>query len=159
MNKPITDWSEVLGRSGPFLPAHRLANKYIKEGKPITAIEVNKVLDYSSIKITQSILDNILSKSRLYFSNLDSNIIKSDKFLNNIGTVRGKIQVPGVYIWTHIYTGDKYVGSSSALARRLIGYFNGTHKDTGKLIPLIKNEGISSFKLEVIPLLYYKSRA
>lgn len=50
-------------------------------------------------------------------------------------------------------TGDKYVGSSSALARRLIGYFNGTHKTTGKFIPLLKSEGVSAFKLEVIPLI------
>jgi hypothetical protein len=46
-----------------------------------------------------------------------------------------------------------YVGSSSTLVRRLIGYFNYTHKDTGKLIPLIKKEGISAFNLEVIPLI------
>lgn len=50
-------------------------------------------------------------------------------------------------------TGDRYVGSSSALARRLIGYFNGTHKTTGKLIPLLKSEGVGAFKLEVIPLI------
>ena len=40
-----------------------------------------------------------------------------------------------------------YVGSSSSLARRLIGYFNSTHKETDKLIPLIKKEGISTFNL------------
>jgi len=45
-----------------------------------------------------------------------------------------------------------YVGSSSKLARRLIGYFNNNHKDTGKLIPLIKKEGVGAFKLQVIPL-------
>lgn len=45
-----------------------------------------------------------------------------------------------------------YVGSSSSLARRLIGYFNNTHGVTGKLIPLIKREGIGAFKLEVILL-------
>jgi len=44
------------------------------------------------------------------------------------------------------------VGSSSGLARRLIGYINDTHVTTGKLIPLIKKEGIGAFKLEVIPL-------
>lgn len=50
-----------------------------------------------------------------------------------------------------------YVGSSSTLARRLIGYFNGTHKNTGKLIPLIKSEGIGAFKLQVIPLIEFYS--
>lgn len=56
-------------------------------------------------------------------------------------------------MWTHLSTGDKYVGSSSTLARRLIGYFNGTHKNTGKLIPLIKSEGVGAFKLQVKPLI------
>jgi hypothetical protein len=148
----VKNWSEVLGRSGPFIPAHKLAKKYIKEGKPITATEVNNILEFSNINITQEMLDKILSKPRLHFYNLDSNTIKSDKFINNIGTLNGKIKVPGVYIWIHLSTGRKYVGSSSGLARRLIGYFNGTHKSTGNLIPLIKDEGVSSFKLEVIPL-------
>ena len=66
--------------------------------------------------------------------------------------MRGEIQVPGVYIWTHLSTGHKYVGSSSTLARRLIGYFNCTHANTGKLIPLIKKEGIGAFSLEIILL-------
>jgi hypothetical protein len=152
-NMSDLDWPEILGRKGPLLPAHRLANQYIKEGKLITAGKVNKVLAFADIKITQSKLDKILSEPRLEFSNLDSGTIRSDYFLQNIGTVRGKIQVPGVYIWTHLSTGDKYVGSSSALARRLIGYFNGTHKNTGKLIPLIKSEGVGAFKLQVIPLI------
>jgi group I intron endonuclease len=135
------------------LSAHRLANGYINKGKRITAVEVNKVLAFANIAITQSKLDEILDRARLEFSNLDSGTTRSDYFLQNIGTVRGKIQVPGVYIWTHLSTGDKYVGSSSALARRLIGYFNGTHKTTGKLIPLLKSEGVSAFKLKVIPLI------
>ena len=119
----------------------------LKQNKPIKAKEVNKVLAFSNIKINQNMLDEILKRPRLNFSNLNNYTIKSDYFLKNIGTVRGKIQVTGVYIWTHIYTGNKYVGSSSTLARRLIGYFNGTHKDTGKLIPLIKSEGINAFTL------------
>lgn len=147
------DWPEILGRRGPLLPAHHIAYKYIKEGKPIKAVDVNKVLAFADIKITQSRLDKILSIPALELSNLDCNTIKSDYFLQNIGTVRSKIQIPGVYIWTHLATGHKYVGSSSALARRLIGYFNGTHKDTGKLIPLIKSEGVGAFKLQVIPLI------
>lgn len=53
----------------------------------------------------------------------------------------------GVYIWTHLSTGDKYVGSSSSLARRLTGYFKGTHADVGKFIPLLKKEGVDAFTL------------
>jgi hypothetical protein len=92
------NWSKVLGRTGSLLPAHRLANKYINQNKFITVAEVNKVLAFSNIKISQSILDKILKRSRLEFSNLDSDTIKSSYFLKNIGTVRSKVQIPGVYI-------------------------------------------------------------
>ena len=54
--------------------------------------------------------------------------MKTPEFFQSLGTYRSKIQVPGVYIWTHIPTGNRYVGSSSNLARRLQGYFHGTHK-------------------------------
>ena len=114
--------------------AYRLAIQYINESRPITATEVNKVLALSGISISQDMLNKILSRPRLDFSDLDSSTIKTEKFLQTIGTVRGKVQVPGVYIWIHLVTGDMYVGSSSKLARRLIGYFNNHHKDTGKLI-------------------------
>jgi len=45
-----------------------------------------------------------------------------------------------------------YVGSSCNLPRRLIGYFKGTHAECGKFIPLLKNDGLISFTLQVIPL-------
>lgn len=152
--RSIINWPLVLGKKGYLRVSSLLANKYIKESKHITATEVNKVLAFSDIKITQNVLDKILNKPRIKFSNLDANTIRSNTFLDSIGTVRSKIQVPGVYMWTHISSGNMYVGSSSTLARRLIGYFNNTHKDTGKLIPLIKKEGINAFNLEVIPLIY-----
>jgi hypothetical protein len=75
-----------------------LASKYIKQNKPITAVEVNKVIAFSNIKLNQSMLDKILKRPRLEFSNLDSNTTKTDYFLKNIGTIRGKVQIPGVYI-------------------------------------------------------------
>lgn len=134
------NWSYVLGRKGPKLNAYSLAIQYINEGRPVRAIEINKVLAFSGLSISQKILDKILSSPRLDFFNLNTNTIKTDKFLQTIGTVRGKVQVPGVYIWTHLSTGDKYVGSSSKLAHRLINYFYNTHKNIGKLIPLIKNK-------------------
>lgn len=97
--------------------AYCLAIQYIKESRPITAVEVNKVLAFSGISISQDMLNKILSRPRLDFGDLDSNTIKTAKFLQTIGTVRGKVQVPGVYIWIHLVTGDMYVGSSSKLAR------------------------------------------
>lgn len=41
------------------------------------------------------------------------------------------------------------------MAFRLNGYLNQTHRSIGKLIPLIREKGLSSFKLEVICLPYY----
>ena len=72
-----------------------------------------------------------------------------------MGLPHSKVQTQGVYIFTRLTTGQKYVGSSSQLSFRLKGYLNQTHKDTGKLIPLIKEIGLSEFKLEVISLPYY----
>jgi hypothetical protein len=72
-----------------------------------------------------------------------------------LGLPYSKVQTQGVYIFTCLTTGQKYVGSSSQLSFRLKGYLNQTHKNTGKLIPLIKEIGLSKFKLEVISLPYY----
>ena len=138
LNRHVSSWPSILGRKGPMSNAYRLAIQYINEDRPITAVEVKKVLAFSGISISQDMLNIILSRPRLDYSDLDSSTIKTEKFLRTIGTVKGKVQAPGVYIWTHLVTGDMYVGSSSKLARRLIGYFNNNHNDKFKLIPLIK---------------------
>lgn len=132
--------------------SYKLAMEYLKGVKPITAVEVNNVLAFANISITQTLLDKVLNLPRLVFTNLSLDTLKSPKFLEQIGTIRNEKCPAGVYIWTHISTGDKYVGSSSSLARRLIGYFKGNHADVGKLIPLIKKEGVGVFKLEVLLL-------
>lgn len=141
--------SEIVGDS---LSPYHLAIKYLKGVKPITAAKVNSVLAFSGISITQTLLDKFLSYPRLVFTNLSLHTLKSAEFLKYIGTIRNEKCRAGVYIWTHIQTGDKYVGSSSSLARRLEGYFKGSHANVGKLIPLIQKEGLGAFKLEVISL-------
>lgn len=61
----------------------------------------------------------------------------------------------GVYIFTHIISGDKYVGSTNSLSRRLDQYFNlgaSSHfnqRNSGLLIPLINKDGFEAFNLEV----------
>nr|YP_009262059.1 hypothetical protein [Chrysoporthe austroafricana]AMX22134.1 hypothetical protein [Chrysoporthe austroafricana] len=148
--------SENLGNS---LSPYQLAMKYLKSVNAITALEVNNVLAFSGISITQNLLDNILNRPRLVFQNLSLCTLNSSEFLEQVGTIRKEKCPAGVYIWTHLSTGDKYVGSSSSLARRLIGYFKNSHADVGKLIPLIKSEGVGAFNLEVIPLITdYKAK-
>ena len=141
---------KTINKFKELVPANKLAFKYINDGVNITAEEVNNVLAFSGLNITQETLNILLSYPRLEFFNLDLNTINSNRFKDNLGTTKDK--VPGVYIWTHISTGDKYVGSSTQLARRLNGYFKDTHADAGKLIPLIKKEGLSVFNLQVIVL-------
>lgn len=72
--------------------------EYIKSTKPITAQEVNAVLAFSGVTITQSLLDEILSRPRFEFSNLTADTIKTDKFLQSIGSVRNEKCPAGVYI-------------------------------------------------------------
>lgn len=134
-------------RTGIEDSPYTLAMKYIKTGYLITAFEINNVLAFLNVVISQDILDEILSRPRWKYKDLSENTIKTEKFLNTIGTVRNERCKAGVYIWTHIPTGDMYVGSSSSLARRLIGYFKGTHPDTGKFIPLLRKEGVNKFSL------------
>lgn len=126
--------------------------KYIQNSYVITAFEVNNVLSSQKIVISQETLETILSLPRLIFNDLSEDTISSETFKNTIGTIRKESSTAGVYIWTHKETGQKYVGSSSRLARRLIGYIRGTHKDTGKLIPLLRKDGVGAFTLEVILL-------
>lgn len=78
-----------------------------------------------------------------------------DLIYKKIGLPHSKIQQRGVYIFTCLDTDQKYVGSSSVLALRLRNYFNKTLQNTGKLIPLIEEKGLSRFRLEIICLPNY----
>jgi hypothetical protein len=100
------------------------------------------------------LLKDLLNSPRFVFNDLNKDeTIKSIK--DKIGSHSGKIQIPGVYIFRHKVTGQKYVGSSSQLAVRLNGYLKETHKPIGQLIPHashLNKEKLSNFVLEVIPL-------
>lgn len=135
---------------GPY----QLAIKALKQKSIITAELINNILKSSGISFSQERLNELLKIPRLKFINLNKETIKSEDFLEFIGTVRDEKCSGGVYIWTHLPSGNKYVGSSSFLARRLIGYFKGTHASIGKFIPFLYNkmEDLNTFTLEVIPI-------
>lgn len=78
--------------------------------------------------------------------NLTKKIIKDKLYLPN-----GKNKIPGIYIFTHLTSGRKYVGSSSELSLRLHGYINLIHKESGLLIPLLRKESLKNFSLHVFP--------
>lgn len=133
-----------------LIPAHKIALNILEKRMAVTAEILNQVLSFSGLNITQESLDALVGSNKLVFTNLSLDTLNSSQFKDNLGTMRDR--VPGVYIWTHISTGNKYVGSSTQLARRLAGYFKGTHADAGKFLPLLYKEGLSAFNLEVIVL-------
>ena len=149
-----SDWSLILGRKGDSIYVHQLAKSQLVSGKPVTLKVLNKILAYSGILVNEETLNSLINMPRLTFKDLHK--LETRKLIDEkIGLPHGKIQQCGIYIFTHIDTKQKYVGSSSQLAFRLRGYLNQTHRSIGKLIPLIKEKGLSSFKLEVICLPYY----
>jgi hypothetical protein len=113
---------------------------------------INEILAYCNISITEEILNSLKNAPSFILKILDSD--EAIKILKEkIGTPSGKIQIPGVYIFKHKLTGEKYVGSSSQLAVRLNGYLNYRHKLTGKFIPLLLKDKLSHFTLEIITLI------
>jgi len=85
-------------------------------------------------------------------TNLNNKVIAKKTLKDKLGLPDGKQIIPGIYIFTHLTSGRKYVGSSSELGLRLHGYIQLTHKKSGLLIPLLKKEQLKNFSLQVFPL-------
>jgi hypothetical protein len=143
-----------LGKKGNNVYAHELAKAQIKSLKPITVKVLNEILAYSNILVSEETLKSLLNMPRLVFNDLHKKNTR-DLIYKKIGLPHSKIQQRGVYIFTCLDTNQRYVGSSSVLALRLRNYFNKTLKNSGKLIPLIEEKGLSRFKLEIICLPNY----
>lgn len=148
------DWGLILGRKGKDVFVHQLVNTQVKSNKRVTLNVLNEILAYSNILVSEDTLNSLLAIPRLVFYDLHKQETL-DLIYDKLGTPHSKIQAQGVYIFTYLGTGQKYVGSSSQLAFRLKGYLNQTHKSTGKLLPLMKEVGLSNLRLEVICLPYY----
>jgi len=167
--KQKTDWGLIFGRKGDSVYVHQLAKAQLLSGKPVTLKLLNKILAYSNILVNEETLNSLINMPRLTFNDLHK--LETRRLIDDkLGLPHSKVQQCGVYIFSHLPEGtpegtlrvpsgedtnQKYVGSSSQLALRLRGYLNQTHRSIGKLIPLIKEKGLSSFKLEVICLPYY----
>lgn len=143
-------WKYILGRSGEHQYVHILAFEQIKSGKPVTVKVLNNILSFCNIEITEEILKDLIQRKRYIYHDLDKDET-IERLKAEIGSPYNKIQVPGVYIFKHKETGDKYVGSSSQLAIRLNGYLKDKHKAIGLLIPQLRGN-FDKFTLEVVPL-------
>lgn len=123
-----------------------------KDSKDITADVLNKLLKNQGVCITEAELTRIKSIPGVRF-NLPLNDQTSHVFEALVGKTNTRDIKAGVYIFTHIASGAKYVGSSNSLARRLDQYFSHKHfnqKNSGLLIPLILKDGFEAFNLEVM---------
>lgn len=147
------DWGLILGRKGKNIFADQLANAQINSRKPVTLKVLNEILAYSNILVSEDTLNSLLTVPKWVFTDLHKKKTL-DLIYEKLGLPHSKIQTQGVYIFTFLTTGQKYVGSSCQLSFRLKGYLNQTHRSTGKFIPLLKEIGLSQFKLEVICLPY-----
>lgn len=143
-----------MGRKGNNVYAHELAKAHINSGKQLTIKVLNEILAYSNILVSEETFNSLINMPRMIFNDLHKKETRS-LIDDKLGLPHSKTQRQGVYIFTCLDTNQKYVGSSSQLALRLRGYLNKTHKDTGKLIPLIEKKGLACFRLEVICLPYY----
>lgn len=152
-NKPKLDnrWKEILGRTGPNKYSHVLAIEQINSGKTVTAKKINEILAYCNIKISEQELKYLIDTPSFTLTNLDKKSIIKEILKDKLGLPNSKERIPGIYIFTHLNTGRKYVGSSSQLAFRLNGYINLSHRESGLLIPLLKKEGLKNFSLQVFP--------
>lgn len=148
-----------MGKKGNNVYAHELAKAQIKSLKPITVKVLNEILAYSNLLVSEETLKSLLNMPILVFNDLHKKNTR-DLIYKKIGLPHSKIQQRGVYIFTCLDTNQRYVGSSSVLALRLRNYFNRAGlnrllKNSGKLIPLIEEKGLSRFKLEIICLPNY----
>lgn len=122
-----------------------------KDFKDITVDVLNNLLKNPKVSITEAELARLKNIPSVIF-NLPLNDQTYPSFEGLIGKPNTRNIKAGVYIFTHIASGAKYVGSSNSLSRRLDQYFTFKHfnqKNSGLLIPLIKEEGFEAFNLEV----------
>ena len=144
-------WKNILGRTGPNKHSHVIAFEQLNSGKPVTASKINEILAYCNITICDEKLKCLLNTPSFLLTDLNNKSITRQVLKNELGIPYAKQKIPGIYIFTHLSTGRKYVASSTELALRLNGYINLTHKESGLLIPLLKKERLINFSLQVFP--------
>lgn len=122
-----------------------------KDFKDITADVLNKLLKPQKVSITKAELTRLKAIPGVRFG-LPLNDQTSSAFEGLVGKPNTRGIKAGVYVFTHIASGAKYVGSSNSLSRRLDQYFSFKHfnqRNSGLLLPLINQEGFEAFNLEV----------
>lgn len=152
--KEKNNWKIILGRKGELKQLHELISDYLKKGEQVTVEIINKILSYYNITVTEEQFTKLINLPKY---RIDMKDIKeaNKEIIKLVGIPSSKIQVSGVYIFTHSMSGYKYVGSSSQLAIRLRSYIKNKNRSIGLFIPFLREEGINNFSLEIIPVIYH----
>lgn len=133
-----------------------LALEHIKSEKPVTSLVINKILSNQNIIVDDSKLQKLLKVKGMEFNlPIYTDTKSSDKPRSQYTELVGKSKYkgfPGVYIFIHQNTNQKYVGSSNLLTRRMDYYFKGNFPLTGKFLPLLSKDGLKAFKLIIFKL-------
>jgi hypothetical protein len=144
-------WKIIKGHEGLSKYVHDKARYYLKTGKVANTQIINDILSYCGISITDQELRKLLNLPK-YVINTKDNDKMMDEIKDIVGLPNDNNQIPGIYIFTHINTGDKYVGSSSQLSIRLNNYLKKKDRPNGLIRPKLYEEGISKFLLELVPI-------
>jgi len=126
-----------------------LAKEHIDSGKPTTHLVINNILLNQNLSNSKEKLEELLKVKGV---ELDLPV-GDDKTLLNQLTGNSKYKgFMGVYIFIHKATGQKYVGSSNLLRRRMEYYFKNDFPLIGKFLPLLHKDGLKAFKLIIFKL-------
>lgn len=128
-----------------------LALEHINSGEPTTSLIMNKILLNQSLVVTDSKLNQLLKVKGVELD-LPISIPENYKLLDELTGKSKHKGFFGVYMFIHKNTGDKYVGSSNLLRRRIDYYFNGNFSLAGKFLPLLDKYGLKAFKLIIFKL-------
>jgi len=111
---------------------------------------INKLVANQQVSFTQPELDELKNIPGIKFD-LPLTNETYVSFINIVGKPKARGLKVGVYVFTHKPTGNKYVGSSNNLSRRLDQYFTFKHLNniSGQLLPLLKKDGFDKFSLEI----------
>ncbi|KAG0632648.1 GIY endonuclease, partial [Tuber brumale] len=129
-----------------------LALDHINSGNTTTATVINNILSNQKVAITppdapqEKKLEELLGVKGIEF---DLPITKDTQasFTAVVGKSVHSGGFAGVYVFTHIASNFKYVGSSNLLVRRMAYYFKDNLPQVGLLLPFITRYGLSAFKL------------
>ena len=128
-----------------------IALEHINSGKPITSSIINQILLNQNIFVTDLKLKELLKVKGVEID-LPITLPENNKLLDQLTGKSSYKGFFGVYIFIHKSTGQKYVGSSNLLRRRINYYLKGDYPLSGKFLPLLHKEGLKSFKLIIFKL-------